>query len=168
MDNQALIHTWMGRGVHSRELTDVAKHIFQLITQKNLELRLSYVPSECNPADWFSSVLCPSDSMLSKVCWEMVQKEIGGLCGHSLDLMSLDSNVQFDLQGRPLQHFTPYQTPGSAGVNVFNQDLTSCDGVVVNAYVFPPFSMISPLVNFLRSQRAVTTVVVPYLSPLPQ
>ena len=34
VDNQAVIHTWMGRGGRSRELTKVAQHIFQLVTQR--------------------------------------------------------------------------------------------------------------------------------------
>lgn len=50
---------------------------------------------------------------------------------------------------------------------MFNQDLSTCDGVNINAYVFPPFSMIPPLLRLLLSQRAVTTMVVPCLSPLP-
>ena len=136
VDNQAAIHTWMGRGGRSRELTEVARHIFQLVTQKNILLELSYVPSKGNPADSFSRSLSKSDSMLSKHCWEMVEAEFGGLSGHNLDLMALDSNAQCDRQGSPLPHFTPYPTPRSAGVNVFNQDLTNCDGVTVNPYVF--------------------------------
>ena len=139
VDNQAAIHTWMGRGGRSRELTEVARHIFQLVTQRNILLELSYVSSKSNPADSFSRSLSKSDSMLSKHCWEMVEAEFGGLSGHNLDLMALDSNAQCDRQGSPLPHFTPYPTPGSAGVNVFNQDLTNCDGVTVNPYVFSPF-----------------------------
>ena len=61
VDNQAVIHTWMGRGGRSRELTKVAQHIFQLVTQRNILLQLSNVPSK-------SSSLSKSDSMLSKPC----------------------------------------------------------------------------------------------------
>ena len=62
--------------------------------------------------------------------------------GHNLDLMSLDSNTHLDKSGSLLHHFTSYPTPHSSGVNVFNQDLSIGDGVVVNAYVFPPISLI--------------------------
>lgn len=105
--------------------------------------------------------------MLSKHCWDVVETEFGGLFGHNFDLMAFDSNVQRYKQGTPLRHFTPYLTPGSAGVNVLNQDLSTCDGVNINAYVFPAFSMIPPLLRLLLSQRAVTATVVPCLSPLP-
>ena len=60
----------------------------------------------------------------------------------------------------PLKHFTPYPTPGSSDVNVFNQDLSVCDDNRVNTYVFPPFSLIGPLLSFLASVNAVVTVVV--------
>ena len=100
--------------------------------------------------------------MLSKPYWDMIEAEFGGLSGHNLDLMALDSNAQPDRQGSPLPHFTPYPTPGSAGVNVFNQDLTGCDGVTVNPYAsppLPPFSRIPSLLSLLSSQVAVTTMV---------
>ena len=61
----------------------------------------------------------------------------------------------------------PYPTPNSSRVNVFNQDLSVCDGVRVNAFVFSPFSVISPLLGFLQTERAVVTVVVPERFPLP-
>ena len=41
------------------------------------------------------------------------------------------------------------------------------DGDRVNAYVFPPFALIGPLLRFLISVDAVVTVVVPLMSPLP-
>ena len=81
--------------------------------------------------------------------------------------MSLDSNAQRDRDGKPLPHFTPYPTLGSAGVDVFSQDLRNCDGVEVHAYCFPPFSLIDALLCFLQSQKAVVTVVVPDQSPRP-
>ena len=70
-----------------------------------------------HPSDSFSRSLSKSDSILSKHCLEMVEAEFGGLSGHNLDLMALDSNAQCDRQGSPLPHFTPYPTPRSAGVN---------------------------------------------------
>ena len=79
--------------------------------------------------------------------------------------MSLDSNVQRDRVGRPLPHFTPYPIPGSAGVDVFSQDLQNCDGLEINAYCFPPFALIHALLCFL--QKAIMTVVVPGQFPRP-
>ena len=167
VDSQVVIRAWSGRGSRSRDLTELAKRIFQFVTQRNLSVSMSYVPSGSNPADWFSRKLSNSDAMLSQRCWELLQFEFGGYEGHNLDLMSLDSNTQRDKCGNRLRHFTPYPTPDSSGVNVFNQNLSVCDGVNVNAYVFPPFSLISPLLHFLQTERAIVTVVVPKRSPLP-
>ena len=91
----------------------------------------------------------------------------GGDKGHNLDLMSLDSNTQRDMCGNSLPHSTPYPTPNSSGVNYFNQDLSVGDGVRVNAYVFLPFPLMSPLLRFLQTKRADVTVVVSERSPLP-
>jgi len=157
VDNQAVLYTWMGRSSKSMALIRIAQDIFQLITRRNILLELKYVPSKCNPADWFSRTYSKGEAMLSEKCWELVQRSFGEENGHNLDLMALDSNVQKDLEGKPLRHNTPYPTPRSAGINVFSQDLSRCDGIKVNAYVFPPFALIPP----------TTTMVVPCPSPLP-
>ena len=81
--------------------------------------------------------------------------------------MSLDSNVQRDWRRNSLKHFTPYPTPEASCVNVFNKHLSVCDGNRVDAYIFPPFSLIGPLLRFLASVNAIVTVVVRLMSPLP-
>ena len=167
VDSMVVFHAWSGRGPRSRKLTQISKWIFQLLVDRNLSLEMSFVPSHLNQADWFSRRLSRSDAMLSPKSWEVVQRRFGGVNGHDLDLMSLDSNVQRDWQGNPLKQFTPYPTPGSSGVNVFNQDLSGCDGNRVNAYVFPPFSLFGLLLRLFASANAVVTVVVPLMSPLP-
>ena len=77
--------------------------------------------------------------------------------------MSLDSNVMIGNDGRPLlRHFTSFPSVGSAGVNVFAQDLSS----EINSYVFPPFNLIFPLLKFFEELRlSVLTMVVPEISP---
>jgi len=73
-----------------------------------------------------------SNAMLSSACWDLVQSEFGFVEGHNLDIMSLDSNTQWNKSGNPLRHITPNPaTPNSSGVNVFNQDLSLCDDVGV-------------------------------------
>ena len=167
VDNMVAIHSWSGRGPRSRALTQISQLIFQFLVARNLSLDMSFVPSNSNQAHWFSRRLSPSDAMLSPTSWDLVQRHFGGANGHDLDLMSLDSNAQCDGKGNPLRHFTPYPTPGSSGVNVFNQDLSVCDGNHVNAYVFPRFSLIGPLLHLFASANAAVTIVVPKLSPLP-
>ena len=167
VDNQVALNAWHGRGPKSFKQSNVARLLFQEVTKRNLQVEMSYVPSDANQADYFSRTLSRSDAMLSPVAWSKVQAAFGGDAGHNLDLMSLDSNVQRDFTGAPLRHFTPFPTPLSGGVNVFAQDLSACDGVVTNAYVYPPFSLIGPLLRLIRSSRAVVTIVAPKFSPLP-
>ena len=82
-------------------------------------LEMSYIPSGLNPADYYSRKLTRSDAILSATSWGVVQEEFGGPSGHNFDLMAYDSNVQHNLKGALLPHFTPFLTPCSAGVNLF-------------------------------------------------
>ena len=83
---------------------------------------------------------------------------------HNVDLMSLDSNVMIGNDCRPLRHFTLFPSMGSAGVNVFAQDLSS----EINSYAFPPLNLIFPLLKFFEGLRLpVVTMVVPEISPTP-
>ena len=104
----------------------------QTLLARNISLCLQFVPSRLNQADAPSRVLSDKDCMLAPEPW----KELENLFGpHTFDLMALDTDAQIGCSGSPLPHFTPFPTPGSRGVNVFAQDLTSQE----NAYVFPPF-----------------------------
>ena len=104
----------------------------QTLLARNISLCLQFVPSRLNQADAPSRVLSDKDCMLAPEPW----KELENLFGpHTFDLMALDTNAQIGCSGSPLPHFTSFPTPGSCGVNVFAQDLTSQE----NAYVFPPF-----------------------------
>lgn len=93
----------------------------------------------------------------------MIQGKFGP---HSVDVMSLDSNVMKYEFGKPLKHSTPHLTPLSAGViNVFSQRLENEE----NPYVSPPFGLIFPLLNFLKSTGVrLCTMVVPlsYRKPI--
>lgn len=91
----------------------------------------------------------------------MIQGKFGP---HSVDLMSLDSNVMRYEFWKPLKHSTPHLTPLSAGVNVFSQRLENEE----NPYVFPPFGLIFLLLKFLKSTGVrVCTMVVPLSYPKP-
>ena len=160
-DNQALVETWKGQGSRSSELNNVLKLIFQQTLKLNLDLRIRYIPTDENPADAPSRRLSRQDATLSAQNWEKVQAKFGP---HTCDLMSLDSNSMSDGAGA-LKHYTPYPTPNSSGVDVFAQAVE----LEENPYVFPPFSMVSPLLNFFRERHLhACTVVLPreHIRPL--
>ena len=129
VDCLALIQAWERQGGKSTQLNDALKELFQTLLAQNIYLCLQFVPSPLNQADAPSRVLSDKDCMLAPEPW----KELENLFGpHTFDLMALDTNAQIGCSGSPLPHFTPFPTPGSRGVNVFAQDLTSQE----NAYVF--------------------------------
>jgi hypothetical protein len=161
VDNQAVVHGWNNKGSRNLALTGEMKLLFQLSVDLNIDLGLRYVASKDNLADAPSRALSPQDACLSPRSWERVQARFGP---HTVDLMSLDSNVMVDMQGKPLRHFTPFPTPGSSGVNLFATDIKH----ERNPYVFPPIIMISPVLKFLRdSGISACTVVVPDFHPRP-
>ena len=117
----ALISAWDRQGSRSRPLFDALKRIFSQVLSSNVFLSLHYIPSSSNPADFPSRRLSRMDATLSPAVWTKVQRMFGGTNGHSVDLMALPLNVQCHLSVQPLPFFSPYPTPGCAGVNVFAQ-----------------------------------------------
>lgn len=74
-----------------------------------------------------------------------------------MNLMSLDSNVMRSIDGKARKHFTPCHTPSSSGVNVFFQNVSGEE----NLYMYPPFILILPVLNFLEEQVVACTILVP-------
>ncbi|MEW8544651.1 MAG: reverse transcriptase domain-containing protein, partial [Candidatus Thiodiazotropha sp.] len=157
VDNMVLINAWKNEGCRSRELNVVLKDLFAFVLQQDLVLNLVYVTSSQNVADAPSRVLNKSDASLMREVWGTVQGAYGGEEGHTVDLMSLDSNCMTDFRGKPLKHFTPFQTPYSAGVNVFSQEIAQSE----NCYAFPPFNLIGSLISFIVECGSECTVIVP-------
>lgn len=163
VDNQVLINSWKNQGTRSREMNTVIKELFQLVLDLDLVLNLTYVESKSNPADAPSRDLQKSDAMLAPSTWGLIQAQFGGEEGHSLDLMSLDSNCMKDKAGKKLRHFSPFRNPESAGVNVFSQNIAKEE----NCYVNPPFAMLGPVINFIKENQLSCTVVVPAMPVIP-
>ncbi|CAG2201248.1 unnamed protein product [Mytilus edulis] len=159
-DNMAVIAAWENQGRKSRALSCIMKEIFSHVSTYNIDLHLKYVPSCLNEADAPSRLTNTADSMLSEESWLLVESLYGP---HSVDLMSLDSNVMKSSTGVPLKHFTPWPTPCSAGVNLFSQNLRSEQ----NPYVYPPFVLVFPVLSLLREQGISCTIIVPEMRPLP-
>ena len=104
--------------------------------------------------------LTPFDCKLHLDVWERVQQEFGGPKVHTCDLMALDSNAMTNQQGVPLPHFTLHPSPQSRGVNIFAQNITRVAPFLEYPYVFPPLSLVGPVLRFLKSHRRSCTIVV--------
>lgn len=130
------------------------KDLFLFTTAHNLSLSLHYVPSHLNPADQPSQVLSDLDCTLSQDRWKRIDTTFGP---HTIDLTALPSNVRHNRSGNPLPFFSLFPCPQSAGTNVFAQSIARQE----NAYVFPPFLLIGPLIRFSESQSCTFTIMVP-------
>ena len=118
-----------------------------------------YIPTSENEADAPSCQLTSMDCKLHPDVWERVQRDFGGPQGHTCDLMALDSNAMTDQDGALLPHFTPYPSPQSCGVNIFAQDLSSGAPFLTHPYVFPPLTLVSPVLRFLKVHQRPCTFV---------
>ncbi len=158
IDNANLLHFWNNEGEKSIPLTNEIKNLFALCLQLNISLNLHYTPSKSLPADAPSRYSSDIDCRLSDTAWEKIERAYGP---HSIDLMAIPSNVKKDRQGQPLKFFAPYPCTGSSGTNVFSQEIP----VNESAYVFPPFTLIGPLLKYLMQSGSRVTIVIPDISP---
>jgi len=160
VDNQAVIHAWNNQGGRSAQLNNAMKALFATTAELNVLLSLSFVRSVENPADGPSRHKPSTDYRLTDNMWQKVQREFGGFAGHTFDLMALDSNVPKDCFGNSLPHFTPGSSPGSSGVNLFAQDLTSLGELRQRPCVFPPPIFIGPVLRFFRNLKQSCPIAV--------
>ncbi len=160
VDNTALLHAWGRQGCKDIHMARVLKSIFEVVSKYNVDLNLHYVPSGENPADAPSRRLSWSDAMLAPHTWTQVESCFGP---HSVDLMATDANVM-RRDGFPLKHYTPSPMPGSAGVNVFAQKISSD----ARPYCYPPICLLAPLLRYMKvSGVRSCTLIVPDMVPRP-
>lgn len=157
-DSLSLVQSWRNQGGRCAELTEIITAISDLLLRLNIGLSLHHIPSGENEADAPSRALSPNDCMLAESVWQVLQHQWGP---HTIDLMSLDSNVHKGQDGSPLPHFTPWPTPDSAGVNFFAQSLSDTE----NAYIFPPLAVVGPALRLLLERKYSFTMVLPDVFP---
>ena len=146
IDNKVLKSALDNDGCRNSAINEVVKEIYRYSRDQNFSIQTFYVPSSSNPADEPSRKCSDLDCMLSVGAWLSLERLFGP---HSFDLMSLDSNCQKDVYGNPLPHYTPWATPGSAGINVFANPLPAGH----NIYVFPPFVLLGALLRYVVDQE---------------
>ncbi|KAK3747892.1 hypothetical protein QZH41_001356 [Actinostola sp. cb2023] len=169
VDNQCLVQAWRTQAARVGPFSDALKELYSTVADQHIHLAVSYISSGENPADEPSRKLSPADCKLAPHLWSLLQEHprFGGPSGHSIDLMALDSNTQDGKDGKPLPHFTPYPMPGSSGVDIFAQDLSSpeSDPLLRNLYVFPPIILIGPVIRLLQENNCSSTIVIPDVRP---
>jgi hypothetical protein len=158
IDNKVVLESWNRQTSRSPRITDVMKELFRFTMSRNLSLSMQFVPSRLNIADALSRIVSELDSSLSLAAWRRVDSAFGP---HSIDLMAIPENVRLDVAGRPLRFYSLLPCVGSAGTNIFSQEIAADK----NAYVFPPFNLIGPLLKYLQTQGCPFSIVAPDLSP---
>lgn len=155
VDNKAVVDAWWNYGgSRDNSLNDILKQVWTLARIHNLDIRLEYVASADNQADEMSRSRNIGDCALMNEAWKIVEETFGP---HTVDGMALQSNAKTD------RFFAPFTSPGAAAVDLFAQKIEA-EG---NIYIYPPFVMIQPVLNFLKERKAEATVVLPVLKPHP-
>ena len=152
VDNEGLALAWAGLRSRSVELTGVLQSLFLLTIDLRISLKLQWIPTDENPADAPSRDLQRCDAMLVEELRVRLWECYGPF---SFDLMALPSNVFRDPAGHALPFFSRFPVPRSSGVNVFAQRPPAG-----RLYVFPPFSVITPLIRLLMEWGSVEVVIV--------
>ena len=152
VDNQGLVLAWQGLKSRSPELVGVQRTLFLFCVDLRMSLKLTWIPTDANPADAPSRVVDRSDAALSDRLRRKVWERYGPL---SFDLMALPSNVLCTPSGQPLPFFSRFPLPSARGTNVFAQ--SPPEG---RLYAFPPFCVIVPLIRLLQEWGGVEVVVV--------
>ena len=152
VDNMGLVHAWSGLKSKSEELTSVLRELFLFCVDNCVSLNMLWVSTKVNPADAPSRALDRCDSMLSPSLRHRLWSSYGPF---SCDLMALPSNVLRSPSGRPLPFFSRDLFPSSLGTNVFAQRPPSG-----RLYVFPPFSIVAPLIKLFIEWGGVEVVMV--------
>ena len=152
VDNQGLALAWQGLKSKSPELVGVLRTLFLFCVDLRVSLKLSWIPTDANPADAPSRVIDRSDAALSDKLRRKIWDHYGPF---SFDLMALPSNVLRSPSGRPLPFFSRFPLPSASGSDVFAQ--SAPEG---RLYVFPPFCVIVPLIRLLIEWGGVEVVVV--------
>ena len=154
-DNEGLVHAWEGLKSRSLELTGVLQSLFGFCLDARVSLKLVWIPTDENPADHPSRVLDRADSALTPRLRHLLWHCFGPF---HFDLMALPSNALLDPSGRCLPFFARFPVPSSAGTNVFAQSPPCAAGL----YVFPPFALITPVINLHCEWGGVeSTLVLP-------
>ena len=162
IDRKVLKSTLDNDGCRNSAINEVVKEIYRYRRDQNFSIQTFYEPSSSSPGDEPSRKCSDLDCVLSVGAWLSLERLFGP---HSFDLMSLDSNCQKDVYGNPLAHYTPWTTPGSAGINVFANSLPAGH----NIYVFPPFVLPGPLLRYVVDQEfhGAFMLIVPDIRPRP-
>ena len=135
-------------------LNEVGKNIYWLMEKGEFFLSCEYVKSELNISDEFTRESPGLETSLTDQAFRRIWDYFGPF---QWDLMASSTNVNKDLEGKPLLFFSRYYDEHSKGVDIFKQQLM----FQKELFCFPPLPMISRVLKYLESQKVACVMVLP-------
>eukprot|EP00732_Lithocolla_globosa_P005927 Lithocolla_globosa_v1_NODE_6495_length_1078_cov_3.364614.p1 type:complete len:196 gc:universal NODE_6495_length_1078_cov_3.364614:617-30(-) len=142
----------MNGGSKSPFIRQVLKDLFLFQRRLNFGIIMKWVGTKDNPADEGTRYSEFDDLCLASHLWDEVEAWYGP---HTIDHMA--SHLTCKVKSGVF--FSRFAVPGTAGVNVFCQDLVR--NHKENSYCFPPPVMVGAYIEYAMSQKiACTTLIV--------
>ena len=155
IDNQVLKAVLERKGTSQNlALNEVGKNIYWLMEKGEFFLSCEYVKSELNISDEFTRESPGLETSLTDQAFRRIWDYFGPF---QWDLMASSTNVNKDLEGKPLLFFSRYYDEHSKGVDIFKQQLM----FQKELFCFPPLPMISRVLKYLESQKVACVMVLP-------
>ncbi|TPX52129.1 hypothetical protein CcCBS67573_g09932 [Chytriomyces confervae] len=132
-------------------INDILVLVWRLTRQINCRLVVHHFSSESNAtADGITREDPRNDFRLADTCFELLERLHGPF---SLDAMASSTNTKC------ARFYSRYACKGALAQNTLSMRLDASE----NAYVFPPFAMVSAVVQHFLHQACAFTIVVPEL-----
>lgn len=162
VDNQSVVGSFNRGRAKNRAMHDLLIHLFDLQVEHEFLLSLTWVPTaENGVADAISRPSRDTIIRLQPDAFRTLWEAFGPF---NIDLMACTASVQHSPRsGAALPFFSRYHCAGSAGVDVFAQDLAVLPGGAGPAFgfCFPPPVMAGHVVQHLAECRARAVVLLP-------
>ena len=166
VDNKTMFHSVQKGRAKNERMHDLVCKLFWLQVDSDFTLKLRWIPSGENSE---------ADGLTRPDSWEHVRLHQSGFNelwvawgGFDMDLMASTASAQRPpspqgMSGQALPFYSRFHTKGTAGVDVFTQDVgrmpdkeSPCFG-----FCFPPPSMVGILVSHLQACHARAVLIVP-------
>ena len=162
VDNQSVVGAFNRGRARNRETHALLVQLCELQVEYGFMLSLKWIPTaENGVADAISRPSREAIIRIAPAAFKAVWTEIGPF---NVDLMACTASVlRSPFSGEALPFFSQYDCAGSAGTDVFAQDVSIVPGTRVPAFgfCFPPPIMAGHLVQHLAECKAHAVVLLP-------
>jgi hypothetical protein len=155
VDNQALKLIYDKNGTSRNiELNEIGKKLFWIQQKGGFYIRLEYVNTLLNKADYLTRSSPLLETNLEKKAFWFIWNNFGPF---EWDLMASFANVQCSPEGKKLFFFSRFFEKEAQGVDLFAQNIGHLKGL----FCFPPKPLILKVLKFLQCQRVKCVLVIP-------